>query len=284
MKRLHTGVLVFDIIDIICISFSFGSLVAYLNRKRQERKKIDPIVSELKRECALVRAVNVDGTPMKPIKPTMIRGGAEIPVNGRSLTIKSKKLAKLVAVILRLNRKYKTMKLLQIFFLALNASLTNTLGLRFAVGGSLDYTQFILIAFPATVGGFLMGQVIANPLASVFLPLAIVYGRGIEDIPDPSEKCKLLCKYAEQYHNKELMIEMKNLRSAIEDASLDLKLPLECVEEKLSLLERFKLRQLIESEKAKDRVQHFSKFIKNFPECNADPEAVYEQVVEKTTN
>jgi len=91
MKRLITGVIILEGLDIICISISFGSLVAYLNRRRQERKKIDPIVSELKRECALVRAINVDGTPMKPIKPTMIRGGAEIPFNGRSLTIKSKK-------------------------------------------------------------------------------------------------------------------------------------------------------------------------------------------------
>jgi len=112
-------------------------------------------------------------------------------------------------------------------------------------------------------------------------PLVLIFVRGIETIPedDSLKRCRFLCKYAEQYHNKELMIEMKNLRSAIEDASLDLKLPLECVEEKLSLLERFKLRQLIESEKAKDRVQHFSEFIKNFPECDADPGDVYEEIM-----
>jgi hypothetical protein len=41
------------------------------------------------------------------------------------------------------------------------------------------------------------------------------------------------------------------------------------------------LRELIKSEKARKRVQHFSEFIKKFPECDADPKAVYEQIVEK---
>jgi len=59
------------------------------------------------------------------------------------------------------------------------------------------------------------------------------------------------------------------------------KVHLLCVEEKLSLLQRYKLRQLIKSEKARKRVQDFSEFIKKFPECDADPEAVYEQIVEK---
>lgn len=61
----------------------------------------------------------------------------------------------------------------------LNALLTTSLGLHFAVGGSLDYTQFILIAFPSTVGGFIVGLLIAYPLFGVLVPLAILYGRGI---------------------------------------------------------------------------------------------------------
>ena len=99
-----------------------------------------------------------------------------------------------------------------------------------------------------------MGMITANPLASVLLPLAILYGRGIEDVPDPYERCKAFCKAAEEFHNKQLTIEMKELNSLVEDASNALGLPLEkvpllCVEEKLSLLQRYKLRQLIESEK-----------------------------------
>ena len=282
MKRLHTGVILFDTIDIICISFSVGSGLAYLIRKHKERRNVDPIVTELKEKSPVI-AVSIDG---KPLKLPLVRGGDRL--KGVSLAIKSKRLAALVRAIVNAKRRQKQFKLLQIIFAILNASLTSSVGLRFAVGGSLDYTQFILIAFPATVAGFLMGQVIANPLASVLLPLAIFYGRGIEDIPDPYEKCKHLCKVAEEFHNKQLVIEMKKLNSLVEDTSTALQLPLDkvplvCVEEKLSLLQRFKLRKLIESERAQKRVQHFSEFIKKFPECDADPEAVYEQVVEKIT-
>ena len=213
-----------------------------------------------------------------------MRGGETL--KGLSLTIKSKRLANLIRAILNLKRKQKLIKLLQINLTILNALLTSSVGLRFTVGGSLNYTQFILIAFPATVGGFLMGQISANPLASVFLPLVIFFSRGIEDIPDPYQKCKYLCKFAEEFHNKELTIEMEKLSSRIEDMSTTLQLPLDkvplvCVEEKLSLLQRFKLRTIIESAKAQNRVQHFDEFIKKFPECDADPEAVYEQIIEK---
>jgi hypothetical protein len=282
MKRLHTGVILFDTIDIICISVSVGSGLAYLIRKYKETSDVDPIVTELKEKSPVI-AVSIDG---KPLKLPLVRGGQIL--EGVSLAIKSKRLAALIRAIVNAKRSQKLFKLLQIYFAILNASLTSSVGLRFALGGSLDYTQFILIAFPATAGGFLMGQVIANPLASVFLPLAILYGRGIEDIPDPYEKCKLLCKAAEEFHNKQLAIEMKKLNSLVEDTSTALQLPLDkvplvCVEEKLSLLQRFKLRKLIESERVQKRVQHFNEFIKQFPECDADPEAVYEQVVEKIT-
>jgi len=284
MKRLHTGVILFDTIDIICISFSVGSGLAYLIRKHKERRNLDPIVTELKEKSPVI-AVSIDG---KPLKLPLVRGGDGDRLKGVSLAIKSKRLAALIKAIVNAKRRQKQLKLVQIMFAVLNASLTSSVGLRFAVGGSLDYTQFTLIAFSSTVGGFLMGQVIANPLASVFLPIAILYGRGIEDIPDPSEQCKLLCKAAEEFHNKQLAIEMKELNSLVEDTSTALQLPLEkvplvCVEEKLSLLQHFKLRKLIESERTRKRVQHFNEFIKKFPECNADPEAVYEQVVEKIT-
>ena len=82
----------------------------------------------------------------------------------------------------------KELRLLREFFLTFNALLTTSVGLRFALGGSLNYTQIILIAFPSTLGGFLMGLTTAYPLASVLLPLAIFYGRGIKDITDPYAK------------------------------------------------------------------------------------------------
>lgn len=273
--------IVFDAIDIICIAFSIGSGLTCLMRYHTERRSVDPIITELK-EKYLVIAVFIDN---KPLKLPLVRGG-DIEIEAISLVIKSKRLAALIKAIVTAKRRQKQLKLLQIMFAILNASLTSKVGLRFAVGGSLDYTQVILIAFPATVGGFLMGQVIANPLASLLLALAILYKRGIEDIPDPSEKCKILCKAAEEFHNRQLAIEIKELKSLVEETSTALqlpKVPLIYVEEKLSLVQRFKLRKVIESKRVQNRVKNFNEFIKKFPECDADPEAVYEQIVEKIT-
>ena len=78
-------------------------------------------------------------------------------------------------------------------------------------------------------------------------------------------------------------MKMENLNSLVEEAAAALQLPLDkvpllCVEEKLSLLQGYKLKALIKSAKAKKRVQHFSEFIKKFPECDADPEAVYNEI------
>ena len=283
MKRLHTGLIIFDAIDIICISFSTGSSMAYLIKKYRNYKKRrneDPIVTELKKKSSIIMVSEVG----KPLKLPLVRGGDKL--KGFSLLIKNKKLAILVRAIATAKRKQKQLRLLRVFFMTFNALLTSSVGLRFAVGGSLNYTQFILIAFPSTIAGFMMGLVTANPLVSVLLPLAMLYGRGIEDIPDPYEKCKTFCKVAEEFHNKQLAIEMKELNSLVEDASTALQLPLDqvpllCVEEKLSLLQRYKLRQLIKSEQARKRVQYFNEFIKKFPECDADPEAVYQQIAEK---
>ena len=286
IKKFHDGLIVFDIIDILCISFSTGSSLAYFIKKYKKYKRRrgeDPIVTELKEKSPITMFSEAG----KPLKLPVVRGGEEEEVIGLSLIIRNKTLAKLVRAIINAKKRQRKLRLLQKFFFIINAVLTSNVGLRFAVGGSLDYTQFILIAFPSTVAGFLMGLVTENPLA-ILLPLSILYGRGIEDIPDPSEKCRVFCEFAAKYHNKELAVEMKKLNSLVEDASTALKLPLDkvplvCVEEKLSLLQRYKLRQLIKSDKARKRVKYFSEFIKKFPECDPDPEAVYEQITEKIT-
>jgi hypothetical protein len=279
MKRLHTGLILLDTVDIICISVSVGSGIAVLIRtyiKYKGRRVEDPIVNELKRK-SLLKMYSESG---KPLKLPLLRGGEDI--KGFSLLIKNKRLAILVRAIVNAKIKQKQLRLLRLCFIALNTLLTTNVGLRFATSGSLDYTQIILIAFPSTVGGLMMGLAIANPLASVLLPLAILYSRGIEDIPDPYEKCKAFCKVAEGFHNKQLTIQMEKLNPLVENTPTALdKVHLLCVEEKLSLSQRYKLRELIKSEKARKRVQHFSKFMKKFPECDADPKAVYEQIVEK---
>jgi hypothetical protein len=279
MKKCHTGLIILDTIDLICISVSASSGIAILIRtyiKYKGRIVEDPIVNELKGK-SLLKMYSESG---KPLKLPSLRGGED--KKGFSLLIKNKRLAILVRAIVNARIKRKQLRLLRLCFIALNTLLTTNVGLRFAIGGSLDYTQIILIAFPSTVGGLMVGLAIANPLAIVLLPLAILYGRGIEDIPDPYEKCKAVCKVAEEFHNKQLTIQMEKLNPLVENTSTAFdRVHLLCVEEKLSLSQRYKLRELIKSEKARKRVQHFSKFIKKFPECDTDPKAVYEQIVKK---
>lgn len=282
MKRLNaSGVLLFDRLDIALISFSIGSTTSYLlkkHKKYKKRKNLDPIIIELKQKSPII-VISVDN---KPLKLPLVRGGERL--NMLSLAIKSKRLALLIEAI---KRREKQLKFLQVLFFIINRSLTSKFGLRFAMGGSLDYTQFLLIAFPMTVAGFLLEQVIANPLASIFIPLAILSGRAIEDVPNPYQKCKLLCKAEENFHNKEVIkIEMKELNLFVTSPPIQLpldKISLVCVEEKLSILQRFKLRKLVESERAQKSVQYFNEFIKKFPECDSDPEAVYEQLIKKVT-
>jgi hypothetical protein len=52
IKKLYTGLIVFDVVDVICISFSTGSGIALLVRKyKKYTGKIgpDPIVMKLKK-------------------------------------------------------------------------------------------------------------------------------------------------------------------------------------------------------------------------------------------
>lgn len=254
---------------------------------------VDPLVAELKQSSAIIM-VSDQG---KPLKLPAIRGGdlaSELDSLGKpklllSLLIKNRKLSNLIRAIALVQSHQRKIQLLQSFFRLANNILTYTVSLRIAMGVSLDYTHIILIAFPSTLGGFLLGLLATEPfaLASALLPLAVLFGRGIEDLPDPSRKCRILCKFAEEFHNTQLKMEMKKLTaSVLEDSSPAFQLPLTkaplvCVEEKMSLLQRYKLRELIKGAKAQKQVQYFSEFIKKFPECNPDPKAVYEEVVRK---
>jgi hypothetical protein len=290
MKRLYTGTIVFDWIDWLCLSFSLGaSLSCIVRNYKNNPKGFDPIIGELKKESLLLQNLEpmiLSSTDGDILKLPALRGGE---LKGVSFTIKSKKFAALLKKLFETKRKQKLVKLLQIFFLTINQLLNSGIGIRFAVGGSLEYTQIILLSLSGSVGGFLVGQIIENPLPTILLPLIIVFGREIEEIADPYEKCKRFCQIAEDFHNKEHLIEMQKLKSLIEETALELKLPIdkvpllsvECVENKISILQRFKLRQLIENAKVKKRVMHFNEFIKKFPECSVDLEEIYQEVVEK---
>lgn len=284
MKRLYTGIIVFDTIDIICISFFVGSSAAYLfkNYRNYRRMKIsgeDPIVTQLKRESPIMMT-SENGTPLRL---PLVRGGDGNRIRGYSLVLKNKKLAQILLALMQAKKHHRKLRLLQEVLFYLNQLLTLGTGLRVAAAGSLSGVQILLIAFPSTVGGYLMALTYDYPLVSAVLPLAILFGRGIEEIPDPVEKCRLICQAAEEFHNKQLRLEMTKLGSLIEETADALQLPLDqvpllCVEDKLSLFQRFKLKQALKSEKVRRRVMHFNEFIKRFPECDVDPDYVFQEV------
>lgn len=109
----------------------------------------------------------------------------------------------------------------------------------------------------------MVGTIYAYPLASTALPIAILFSRGIENIPDPHEKCRLTSKTAEKYHNQQLRLEMENIGSLVRDAADELQLTIDkrlllYTEQPISFLERYILKEEIKSAKAIKRVQHFS--------------------------
>ena len=276
MKRLHTGTILLDTIDILCLSFSAGSIIGHCLKKYRKYRSNktgegeDAIIEELKRESPIKLFSNKD----KPLRLPLMRGGDNI--RAFSLVIKSEKLAKIMMAVVCAK---KNMRVLQQFLFILNALLSASTGFRIAAAGSLNYLQVILIVFPSSLGGMLLTTISSHPLASILLPITIVFARGIENISDPYEQCRLLCKTAEKYHNKQLMLKMENINSLLIDAPPALqKAPLVCVEEPLSLLERYKLKEVIKSAKARERVQYFSQFIKKFSQCDVDLEAIHEVI------
>jgi len=283
MKKLHTGVIVLDSIDILCMSFFTGSMITYCFKTYRGYRKIkitgeDTIVEELKRNSP----INTFSEKNDPLKLPLMKNGDKI--RGFSLMIKNQKLAQVIMAIVNARKNQKKLRLLKDILFILNVLLTNTTGLSIVAGGSVSYTQIILIVFPSTIGDFLMGAISTYPLAIAVLPIVILFGRGIEDIADPYEKCRFSSKAAEKYHNQQLMLEMENLDSLLVNAAVAIqllidKVPLLCVEQLFSLLERYKLTEVIKSAKARQRVQHFSKFIKKFSECDANPEALYQEVI-----
>jgi hypothetical protein len=283
MKLFYNGLIIFDRFDIICISFSAGSSIALAIKRYKSYKKkknMDPIVAELKKKSLLL-TVSESG---KPLKLPLIRGGDGNDVDFRvfSLLIKNKKFAILMRSIFDATRRRNKLKLLRLCFFTLNTVLTTSVGLRFAIGGSLNYTQFLLIVFPSTLAGLILGLIVTNPLTTILLPMFLMYSRGIEYIPDSSEKCRVMCQVAEEVANKEIMIKMKELNVLIRDTSIRLDKPhVRCVENKLSLVQRYKLTEIIKSQHAKNRVQYFNKFIRKLPECDVDAEKVLHEMIKK---
>lgn len=86
MKRLHTGIIALDGIDILCISFSADSIISYDFKRYRKYQRIkitgeDPIVEELKRKSP----VNMVSEKGNFVRLPLMRGGDKI--RGFSLMI-----------------------------------------------------------------------------------------------------------------------------------------------------------------------------------------------------
>jgi len=300
MKKFSSGLIILDTIDVICLAFSFGGCLSYIFQKYKEKKLgqdpiidelkgkskiLDPIVVQMQKSCK-IKSISLN---QKSLDVPLIRVGdsftTKSEIKGLGFELKSKRLAAVLQTIFAARKKQREFQFLQLILAILNSSLSNSVGLRFAIGRSLNcYTTIVLIGLPASLGGFIVSQVINNLLGVILLPLSFLYSREVEHVPDPSEKCMAICEAVVEYHNRELLVQMKELNSMIPNKSDQIKIPLVCVEQKLSLLQRYKIKQLIKNKKLAKQVQNFNEFIKKFPECNADIEPVYEHIVEKIKN
>ena len=246
----------------------------------------DPIVSELKKKSPIT-VYSENNQPLRlPLQKA--RGGDQTRHKVVNLIIKSKRLSRVLKALVEAKKHQKKLKLLQEALYTINTILTARAGLHILAGGSLNYIHIIFVAAPSSLAGFLMALKLPNPLISTLVPILILYGRGIEDIPDSFEKCRIICKAAEEYHNGQVKTEMKKLGSLVEETADVLKLPIDktpfiCVEEKLSITQRFKLKQRIKGKALRRRVQHFNEFIKQFPECKSDTETLYQEALEQVT-
>jgi hypothetical protein len=273
MKRTLKGLYVLDSIDVFLLAFSFGGTISYF-LKRKNRP--DPLIKELK-DISRIRENKRLVQPFKPDGSMMngkLLGGREEGIKGIFLVSILIKNPKFVALITKILKLYQRQKKMRFFFALFNALIASSVGIKFAAGGGSGYLQILLIVLPSSISGFLLANLSQNPLSTIFLPLLFFLGRDIETIVDPELKCRILCKFSEVYHNKQILAEMKNITPLLQE----IQEPLVCVEQRLSLIERYKLRQLTKNTLAKNRIKHFSEFIKKFPDCVPDLENLYQEI------
>lgn len=132
--------------------------------------------------------------------------------------------------------------------------------------GDATNTEIFIFGFTGAASGFVLTLLSSYPiLTPIFLWL---FGCGIEYLADLQRIYRLLCKVIEEHHNRELALEMQNMKSLIKDYQLLAEAitsltAIECIEEKLCFIQWFKLRQLIQNESAQKCVQDFNEFIKS---------------------
>ena len=284
IKIYPNGLVCLDLYDFVLVTFCVGNTIGYVVRrkmaKRSETIVQDPIINELKsRSPRLLRSEN--GMMIKlPLNGA--RGGNKRSATMLfSLIIRSPKFAAFLRLLLEAKRKQRQLLFLRIMFTALNKFITNNAGIYIHISNaSYDYVKLIMIGVSSTTTGVMLGLFLQNSIALSGFSLLALYMRDIEYVE--YDNCALLCKAVQTYHNTGILQEMRSTIQITKDELLELEPPvyLSCFEEKTSLIQRYKLRELLDSKSGKRRIQHFSEFIKRFPECQPDTEALYKDIIE----
>ena len=286
MKMYPSGMVCLDIYDVVLISFTVGNtvgvLIKFYRKRHQKLISADPIIGELKTKSPRM-VLSESGQMKRPPLGVYLRGGEK----WRRLTIllsvviKNKRFAKLIKSIVEIHQKQRQLRFLAAIFSTLNRLLTNHVGLYIDATSYLDYSRFIFIAISSGTGGLLTGLLLKNSIILSVLSCATMYLRGVERISSDYNNCQILCEVAQQFHNKQVQIEMKKIIPEIQNPLIDIEVPTYiCMEEKTSLVQRYRLRQLVESEKGNKRVQYFNEFIKKFPDCDPNPETIFKSIEE----
>lgn len=289
MLKTANGVLLLDRIDYICIGVIIGTISGKVFKIYRRKKWIysgkieDPIVKELKKSSSMITFTE-NG---KPLKLPFVRAGDLVLKSGEilkgfNLAIKNRRFAKLLRTLLYMKTKQQQLQFFRITLFVLNNVLHRGIGVRFLASGSLHGANIMMLLFPSTIASFLYEQINDNSLIPIGAALAVLLSREIKYVEDPTEKCRILCRFAENCHNERIMMEMKKFNENKDMLPLlhDFKF-VSCQENKLSLLQRYKLKQIVKNQKIRQQVQNFSEFIKKFPECTPDPETVYQEAIKK---
>ena len=285
MKKYPNGLILLDIVDIICIAFFLGSSMALIIKeikRRNQYKGEDPIVGELKEKSPMRK---ISRKNKKLLKVPMVRGGDLVKINLSSKLdlyskeFKSRRISNLLRILMCAQKERRVLYAIRYFLFLLHIASIRRLGLSVSMGSSLGYVHVIVVASTSSIGGFIMTMLSTYPVTPLIMlsPLLILVKR-FEFVPDVYERCRILCEAAKEYYNNQLKIEMKGFNEeVISPLKFEFKEgPLECTE-KGKLYQRY----LENKDEVKRRVQYYTEFLDKFPECKDLNSETLDEIIQK---
>lgn len=279
MKIYPNGVIIFDLVDIICIGlilgYSTGKIIKIIN-KYYLNKSEDRLVSELKKISPVKKLAKYKPIPV-PVK-YFPRGGQQHETWHKvKIFLKNKRLARLALYLLRVTEPLRKLKQVRVALAFLNLLLYQGFGIVFSLDGNMNSLRLIVSASSAYLIGSLV-SLLSVPGGIVFIvgPIATLVSRYEYIPPELINECKLLCQATKQYYNKKFLIEMKALNPELE-MPVNLNAgqgPFECKGEGV-LFQRY----LENQEKLKQQVHSYNELKSTFPECNDENVEQLEEIV-----